>query len=960
MGTMAMKGPACGDEQSSGAMAARVAVLLPCLDEEATIAEVVAAFRRTLPDARIHVCDNGSDDDTAQAAAIAGASVIAEPRRGKGRALGCLFREVDADIYVTADGDGTYDAASAGRLVSTLQERGLDMLVAAREGADAHAWTPLRRLGNRLFSALARWRCGARVHDLLSGYRVFSRRFVDCFPARSEGFEIETEMTLFAASAGLAWEEIECPYFARPKGSASKLKAFRDGFRILRTLLQRAPVPRRACATAEHAAGAVPVSGLQQASAPRRGRQPSAPAAGIGARARARARVGARVGSPEGALRGALRGAGLTGAVTLTAVVVFLVLNWLAVRSDPEPVAEALRASYAHPERTIEDSPERFNDCLLGLMTLDRGGSTWELVVSPRRVYRFTRPQRPCEALRQRLEHASVDDADYLTVFYHQYWAGQRVLLQALLPRLGVDGLRGLLRWLTFGLLGLGLVGTLAMATATAAVPPVWTRRFPARLRRMLGLAGPAAEGGRSARKHAAANGPGLGLARSASEGARSAPMHAQEGRRGLAGLASDNARSTRTQAEGGRPELGLTGPASEGALPAQTHAETDRRMLGLAGPVSGGAGSARTHAEGDRRGLGLAGPVPEGGRSAQVQAEGGWRGLGLPAPVPGARDMGRGRRQALFQALALAAVFGSLLLFLDLDDRAGSFTTGASNVLTFAVLLAVPTLRIAYWRPNSQVVLCAAFGALIAYHELLFGSALIGFAVLLLALAAAPPPSARPSERTCGSFGMTGIPASSDDQLAGNSFDSGLSSSLRTWRCQLLIRCAAAYAGSLSAVFLLRVLLAELVFREPVLFKFWDQLAFRLYGAPRSSIHPDIDPFYSRRPALERALERAGDHLGSVGLGSPVLALVLIGVTAATLIGAALYVLRHWWTLEDPWRWAGILAAGWSVPAWYAVLFAHTLAHVPVALRLLALPYAAAAALALGAFLFRRRPLDV
>ncbi len=709
------------------------------------------------------------------AAAAAGAAVIAEPRRGKGRAVRRLFREVDADIYLTADGDGTYDAASAGRLVSTLQERDLDMLVAAREGVEADAWTPLRRLGNRLFSALARWRCGSRVHDLLSGYRAFSRRFVERFPARSDGFEIETELTLFAASSGLAWDEIDCRYFARPAGSASKLKAFRDGFRILRTLLS----------------------------------SPSAPAAGAAAGAR----------NPGGALRGVA----LTGAVALTAVTVFLALNWLAVRADPEPVADALRASYAHPERTLEDSAERFNDCLLSLMTLDRGGSTWERTVSPRRVYRYTRPQRPCDALEQRLDQGAVDDSDYLTVFYHQYWAGQRVMLQWLLPRTGVDGLRRSLRLLTFGLLGLGLVGALAVATATAAAPPARAGRYSASLRRLLGLSAPVL------------------------------------------------------------PE----------AVPARIRSARS----------SQGAGGERS----------------------------------VSQPVPGVRANPLLMRQALFQALALAAVFGSLLLFLDLDDRAGSFTAGASNVLTFTVLLAVPTLRIAYWLPNVQVVLGAVFGALIAYHELLFGSALIGLAVLLLALAAAPPPSTGPSERTRGHFGEP-----------------------RTWRRRLLTRCAAAYAGSLFAVFLLRVFLAELVFRESVLFRFWDQLAFRLYGDPRSSIHPDIDRFYSSLPGLERALERVDDHLGTVGLGSPGLALVLIGVTAATLTAASLHVLRRWWTLEDPWRWAGILAAGWSVPAWYAVLFAHTLAHVPVALRLLALPYAAAAALLLGAAVFRRRPREV
>ena len=629
------------------------------------------------------------------------------------------------------------------------------MLVAARKRADPRAYTPLRRVGNRLFTALARWRCGPRVVDLLSGYRAFSRRFVDRYPARSNGFEIETELTLFAASSDLAWDEVHCPYFARPEGSTSKLKAFRDGFRILRTLLS-SDLGTRASSPHSEPAAPNPASGHQQRLGP-------------------------------------LRATALVAAVTLAATALFLALNWLAVRADPEPVAEALRTSYAHPGRTIQDSRESFNDCLISLMTLDRYGATLERTISPRRVYRYTRPQRPCDALRQRLDQGAVDDSDYLSVFYHQYWAGQRVMLQWLLPRVGVDGLRRRLRVLTFGLLGLGLVGALAIATAIAALPPAWEPTGPASLRRRLGL-----------------------------------PL------------------------------------------------------------------------------------------------------------VPGAKANPLVRRQTQFQAVALAALFGSLLLFLDLDDRAGSFTAGASNVLTVALLLAAARLRAAHWRPGLQVVLFGAFGALIAYHELLFGSALIGLAGLLLALAVAPPPAsgdgAEPSDRP-------GDP--------------------RTWRRRLLIRCAGAYASCLSAVFLLRVVIAELVFREPVLFKFWDQLTFRLYGAPRSSIHPDIDPFYASAPTLERTLERIGNNLGTVGLGSPTLALVLIGAAAATLAGGTLYVVRRWWTLEDPWRWAGILAAGWSVPAWYAVFFAHTQAHVPVMIRLLALAYAAAAVLVIGAAMFRRRTAE-
>ena len=755
---------------------ARIAVLLPCLNEEATIAAVVADFGRSLPEATVYVCDNGSHDDTAKAARAAGATVVAEPRRGKGRAIRRLFREVDADIYVMADGDGTYDARSAGLLVSTLQEHDLDMLVAARKRADARAYTPLRRLGNRLFSILARWRCGPRVHDLLSGYRAFSRRFVERFPARSNGFEIETELTLFAATSDLAWDEIACPYFARPEGSASKLKAFSDGFRILRALFS--------------SAAGTPVS----PDPPRDTREaPPTPGARASSPHSRHAATGTAKRPDSGP--GALRGAALIGLVTLAATAVFLALNWLAVRADPEPVADALRAAYAHPERTLEDSAERFNDCLLSLMALDRGGSIWERTVSPRRVYRYTRPQRPCDALKQRLEQGAVDDSDYLTAFYHQYWAGQRVMLQWLLPPLGVNGLRSLLEVLTFFLFGVGVGGALSLAGAAVTAPHPWDREPRAR------------------------------------------------------------------------------------ELP-----PAFRRVLGL--------------------------PTAEDGTTSPAL-----------------------RRQALFQPAAYAVLLLCLLLFLDLVDRAASFTTGASNVLTLALLSAVPVLRIASWKPERQVLLFAAFGALIAYHELLFGSALIGLAVLLLALAAALPPAA-------------GHVGEQSDRLGY----------LRTWRRRLLIRCGAAYVGCLSAVFLLRVVLAELIFREPVLFKFWDQLTHRLYGAARSSIHPEIDPFYAGRPTLERFLERAENNLGTVGLGSQGLALVFIGLTAVTLIAASLYVLRHWWKLEDPWRWAGILAAGWSVPAWYAVFFAHTMAHVPVMIRLLALPYASAAILIVGAAVFGRR----
>ena len=140
------------------------------------------------------------------------------------------------------------------------------------------------------------------------------------------------------------------------------------------------------------------------------------------------------------------------------------------------------------------------------------------------------------------------------------------------------------------------------------------------------------------------------------------------------------------------------------------------------------------------------------------------------------------------------------------------------------------------------------------------------------------------------------------------------------------------------------------------MLFKFWDQLTHRLYGAPRSSIHPEIDVFYASRPTMERFLERLGNNLGTVGFGSTAVALILIGGAALTLIAATIFVLKRRRSLEEPWRWLGVLAAGWCVPAWYVVFSAHSMAHVPVAIRLLALPYAAAAVLIVGVAVFGRR----
>ncbi len=209
-----------------------VAVLLPCYNEEATVAEVVAGFRTAFPAAAIYVYDNNSTDHTAASAAAAGAIVRRENRQGKGNVVRRMFADVEADIYVLADGDLTYDARVAGQMVDSLSTGTLDMVVAKRAGADG-SFPRGHRFGNHLFNTLVTRLFGPGLTDILSGYRVMSRRFVKSFPATSDGFEIETELSIHALDLKLATAEIEAPYGARPSESASKLRTFRDGFRIL-------------------------------------------------------------------------------------------------------------------------------------------------------------------------------------------------------------------------------------------------------------------------------------------------------------------------------------------------------------------------------------------------------------------------------------------------------------------------------------------------------------------------------------------------------------------------------------------------------------------------------------------------------------------------------------------------------------------------------------------------------
>jgi glycosyltransferase involved in cell wall biosynthesis len=223
----------------------RVAVLVPCYNEETSIGRVVADFRATLPEAEIYVYDNNSTDHTAEAARTAGATVRRETRQGKGHVVRRMFCDIDADLYLMVDGDATYDAPSAHAMIALLVEGRLDMLVAARRGEEQAAYRLGHRFGNRMLTGFVARVFGSPFSDMLSGYRVFSRRFVKSFPVLSSGFEIETELTIHALNLELPVAEIETPYFARGAGSVSKLSTWRDGLRILATIarLYRAERP---------------------------------------------------------------------------------------------------------------------------------------------------------------------------------------------------------------------------------------------------------------------------------------------------------------------------------------------------------------------------------------------------------------------------------------------------------------------------------------------------------------------------------------------------------------------------------------------------------------------------------------------------------------------------------------------------------------------------------------------
>jgi glycosyltransferase involved in cell wall biosynthesis len=214
-------------------MTPKIAVLIPCYNEEIAVPLVIAAFRAALPQARIVVGDNNSQDRTIEVARAAGAEIRSETLQGKGNVVRRLFADIDADVYILVDGDATYDAAAAPALVERLLADRLDMVNALRKTSEEEAYRAGHKFGNWLLTTLVAQIFGNRFHDMLSGYRVFSRRFVKTFPALAQGFEIETELTVHALELRMPIAEVETAYKSRPAGSESKLSTFGDGWRIL-------------------------------------------------------------------------------------------------------------------------------------------------------------------------------------------------------------------------------------------------------------------------------------------------------------------------------------------------------------------------------------------------------------------------------------------------------------------------------------------------------------------------------------------------------------------------------------------------------------------------------------------------------------------------------------------------------------------------------------------------------
>ena len=211
----------------------RIAVIIPCYNEAAAIGKVVRDFRAALPDAQVVVYDNNSRDGTSDIARAAGADVYAEPLQGKGHVIRRMFADVDADVYVLVDGDDTYDASAAPAMLEKLVSERLDLVNGRRQETDVQNYRRGHRIGNRMLTGMAKRLFGDRLDDMLSGYKIFSRRYVKSFPALSTGFEIETELTIHALEMNMPIAEVDTAYRNRPEGSVSKLNTFRDGFRIV-------------------------------------------------------------------------------------------------------------------------------------------------------------------------------------------------------------------------------------------------------------------------------------------------------------------------------------------------------------------------------------------------------------------------------------------------------------------------------------------------------------------------------------------------------------------------------------------------------------------------------------------------------------------------------------------------------------------------------------------------------
>jgi glycosyltransferase involved in cell wall biosynthesis len=218
-------------------MTPEIAVLIPCFNEQEAIGAVVSAFKSHIPQATIFVYDNASTDLTIERARSAGAIVRSEPLRGKGYVVRRMFADIEADIYALVDGDGTYDAASAPELIAALVRESLDLVSAVRVDSSQKAYRTGHRFGNWLLTRLVAGLFGKRFSDMLSGYRVMSRRFVKSFPALSTGFEIETELTVHALQMRVPIAEFPTPYSERSAGSSSKLRTISDGVRIMRTIV---------------------------------------------------------------------------------------------------------------------------------------------------------------------------------------------------------------------------------------------------------------------------------------------------------------------------------------------------------------------------------------------------------------------------------------------------------------------------------------------------------------------------------------------------------------------------------------------------------------------------------------------------------------------------------------------------------------------------------------------------